>query len=170
MASDLTDIALDNLERELMAHPAPKSEFCADTLAETRFHLHVQAAAMIAEIKRRRISDRAMRKRINVLAESMSDDHPRDRPSIAALQQLVTQVGADHPAVPSAVPVLLEIVAAALALRDQEDAASAARWPCSILNPNASPTDEQRSISHMEDMKLARRMSEYAVALRKVRP
>lgn len=58
---DLTDIALDNLERELAVQPAPQSAYCADEVDSLRFHLHVHASAMIAELKRRRIEDVTLR-------------------------------------------------------------------------------------------------------------
>lgn len=58
---DLTAVALNNLERELAEHPSPQSAYCADAVDSLRFHLHVHAAAMIAELKRRRSDDVTLR-------------------------------------------------------------------------------------------------------------
>ena len=66
----------------------------------------------------------------------MSDDPQHDRPSISALQQFVAQVGADYPAIASAVPVLLEIVAAALAMESAR-AKIGREWEAVGVEPGA---------------------------------
>lgn len=81
--SDITPIALDNLEKELDANPAPKSAFCADTLAEVRFHLHVHAKSMIAEIRRHRAAQRA-------------DAEPTSAPVLDAEDRADLQWAIDH--------------------------------------------------------------------------
>jgi hypothetical protein len=73
---DLTYSALDNLERELDAEPRPKSAFCADALADLRFHLHVHAKAMISEIRRHRVAQRARTEQLCEVVEQAVLSHP----------------------------------------------------------------------------------------------
>jgi len=71
----------------------------------------------------------------------------------------------------NAAPVLLEIVAAALALREQEQVAAKARYRVyAALHKNATPSDEDYATTDAEDNKLARCRIAYLVALAKVRP
>lgn len=110
------------------------------------------------------------------MGENMSDDD-RSRLSIAELQSLKPYGDSDVPAMSvararlvNATPVLLEVAAAALALRKQEGIAAKARFAVySSLNKNAVPSDENYAASGREDSKLAGCRAAYLVALAKVR-
>lgn len=100
----------------------------------------------------------------------MSDE----RPSIAELQKITAGTGdlSQQTALIRADvnQMILEIVAAALALRDQEQVAAKARYRVySTLNKNAVPSDENYAAAGDEDRKLATCRETYRVALAKVR-
>lgn len=50
----ITDTALDGIERELASVPPASSAYCPDEESSLRFHLHVLAPRMIAELQRHR--------------------------------------------------------------------------------------------------------------------
>jgi hypothetical protein len=71
--SDITQVALDALESRLNAQPAPRSAFCADGLEEFRFHLHVHARSLIAEIRRHRTAVAASQERVREVVLRVAD-------------------------------------------------------------------------------------------------
>ena len=85
------------------------------------------------------------------------------RPSIDELRQFVTHVGGDHPAVASAVPVLLEIVAAALAMESAR-AKIGHEWDTVGVEPGSV----QRCVEAADATDKA--MAAFRTALAKVRP
>lgn len=99
-----------------------------------------------------------------------------DKPSIADLQAFDPCRGGDcceqaRAMLIAAAPVLLEIAATALALREQKQVAALARFRVyASLNKNAVPSDENYAASDVEDSKLARCREAHLAALSKVRP
>jgi len=90
-----------------------------------------------------------------------------DRPSIAELQRLCRDEGANHDAdLASAAPVLLEIAAAALALREQERVAARVRFEA---HRQRALTDRGAAEIANADADLIRRQDAYGAALAKVR-
>lgn len=55
---EITDVALENIERKISGVPVPSSGYCPDEETELRFHLHVLAPMMVREIRRRRSEER----------------------------------------------------------------------------------------------------------------
>jgi hypothetical protein len=70
---EVSDAALDSLERELSSVKLPMVDYCADTESELRFHLHVMAPMMLREIRRHRAARAAREERVReVVRESVS--------------------------------------------------------------------------------------------------
>lgn len=92
-----------------------------------------------------------------------------DRPSIAELQRQEREGSpfAAPTATRKALPVLLEIAAAALALREQEKAAAKLRH---ALREKYAPKDADYEAVDVADTELARRQARYDAALSKVLP
>jgi hypothetical protein len=95
-----------------------------------------------------------------------------DRPSIAELQGCVECVSDGcwtdaQDRLNTATPVLLEIAAAALALRDQATISAHTR---AVLYRSTPPTDAQFEAIDRDDRKLAELQAAYSAALSKVRP
>lgn len=97
-----------------------------------------------------------------------------DRPSISELQDLEAppRWDEDHDCqVACALPALLAIARAALALQEQEQVAAKARFLVySRLNAKAVPSDENYAAADMQDRKLKQCRDAYLAALAKVRP
>lgn len=74
-----------------------------------------------------------------------------------------TLIAAEH----NAAPVLLAIVRAALALREQEQVTARARLDCARM---ANPSDREYETIDREDRKFKQCRADYAAALSKVRP
>lgn len=60
----ITDTALDGIERELALAPAASSAYCPDEESSLRFHLHVLAPRLLAEIRRHRAAIAADKERV----------------------------------------------------------------------------------------------------------
>lgn len=87
-----------------------------------------------------------------------------DRPSIAEMRT-------DAHALEVGAPVLLEIAAAALELREQEQVAAKARHRVyAALHRKVDPSDEEYRAIDDQDRRLAACRSRYLDALAKVRP
>lgn len=73
--SDLTDTALDALIEKSTRLPAPERDHCADDVEEFRFHLHVHAANLLAEVKRHRATIKRL-ERWAVALEADEEERP----------------------------------------------------------------------------------------------
>lgn len=69
----ITDTALDGIERELALVPAASSAYCPDEESSLRFHLHVLAPRLLAEIRRHRVAIAADRERVRAVVSDAAE-------------------------------------------------------------------------------------------------